>query len=98
MAAPDELRAAIAEGRAAFRSALESANDSWEKTPAGGEGEDAWSPRQVAEHLIPTESYFTTQICKACGYPGLDRVEASYATAAEALAAAARVAAGARLD
>ena len=35
MATPDELREQIAEGRAAFRAALEGAADGWEDRPAG---------------------------------------------------------------
>ncbi len=83
---PDQLRAALAEGRAALKAAIEAAAGAWETRPASGEGEDAWSPRQVAEHVVPVEAYFTTLVCKVCGYPGLDRVTGSYATAAEALA------------
>ncbi|MBI5948135.1 MAG: DinB family protein [Chloroflexi bacterium] len=83
---PDELRAALADGRAALKAAIEAATAAWETQPASGEGEAAWSPRQVAEHAIPVEAYYTTVICKVCGYPGVDRVTASYATAAEALA------------
>ena len=86
MATPDELRAAIAESRKVFRAAVEGAGPAWEKKP-GGEGEDAWSPRQVAEHAIPTEVQLASMVCVACGYPGLDKPEGSYASPAEALEA-----------
>ena len=83
MATPDELRIEIASARAAFREALASANeDGWE-TVSGGD----WTPRQVAQHAIPAQVYFASEICAACGYPGLERPAAEYPTAAAALAA-----------
>lgn len=85
MATPDELRAAIAEGREALKAAIAAAANAWETKPQAGEGEDAWSPRQVAEHVIPTEGFFTSAVCAACGYPGLERISGSYPTAQDAL-------------
>lgn len=88
MATPDELRAQLAESRAAFRAALESITDGWEKVPESGEGEDAWSARQAAQHAIRTEYFFTTAICEACGYPGVDVPEdPQFASPAEAISA-----------
>ncbi len=88
MATPDELRASLAESRAAFRAALEAVTDGWETVPTAGEGEDAWSARKVAEHTIGAESFFTTAICEACGYPGLDKpAPLALATPAEAIVA-----------
>jgi hypothetical protein len=88
MPTPDELRTTIAQARTAFRSSLESAASAWETKPASGEGEDSWSPRQVAEHAIPTEVFFATAVCDACGYPGVQyEGPSSFATAAEAVAA-----------
>jgi DinB superfamily len=84
MPTPDELRSAIAEGRAALKSAISAAAAGWERVPAG-EGEAGWSARQAAEHVIPTEAFFTTAVCAACGYPGLDEVKGDYPTAAAAL-------------
>jgi hypothetical protein len=84
MPTPDELRAAIAEGRSELKAAISAAAGAWETSP-GGAGEDAWSARQAAEHVIPTEGFFTTAVCKACGYPGLERITGSYPTAADAL-------------
>jgi hypothetical protein len=83
---PDELRAAIATSQDAFRSALSSAGATWDSAPAaGGEGEAAWSPRQVAEHAIPADVYFASKLCEACGYPGVTWEGAKeFATAAEA--------------
>ena len=71
MASPDELRAKIDQSREAFRGALGAAAGAWETKPASGEGEAAWSPREVAEHAIPSEVFFATKVCEACGYPGL---------------------------
>lgn len=87
MPTPDELRADIAGGRAAFRSALQNAGANWERKPSAGEGEEAWSPREAAEHTIGAEPWFATQVCETCGYPGLDPVEPAYTTAADALQA-----------
>ena len=68
MASPDEVRAAIKVGQEALADAIAAASDNWEKSPQSGEGEDAWSPRQVAEHVIPAEIYFANAVCAACGY------------------------------
>jgi hypothetical protein len=88
MPTPDELRAEIAEGREILRAALEAAkNGDWERKPAAGEGEAAWSAREVAQHVIPAEAFFATAICVACGYPGVEFSNRSYASPAEALAA-----------
>jgi hypothetical protein len=60
----------------------------WEKKPAeAAEGEDAWSPRQVAEHAIPSEIWWASEVCIACGYPGLEPIEGNYPTAEAALEA-----------
>ncbi len=84
MANPDELRTALATGRQALKDAITAAASGWERAP-GGEGEAAWTARQAAEHTIPTEAFFTNAVCTACGYPGVDQVTGSYATAADAL-------------
>jgi hypothetical protein len=84
MATPDELRAAIAEGRTALKDAIAAAAQGWERAP-GGEGEASWTARQAAEHAIPVEAFFTSAVCSACGYPGVDEVKGSYPTAADAL-------------
>lgn len=84
MATPDELRAQLADARKEFDAALAAAGAAWEKAPASGEGEAGWSPRQAAEHCIGADVMYASAVCAACGYPGLDRIQASYATAAEA--------------
>ena len=85
MATPDELRTAIGDGRQALKDAISAAASGWERT-AAGENEDAWNARQTAEHVIPSEAFFTSAVCSACGYPGVDEVKGDYATAAAALA------------
>lgn len=92
MATPDDLRAAIAEGREALAAALEAAKaGDWEKAPGTGEGEAAWSARAAAEHVVGAEAFFTNAICTACGYPGVEFTNRSYANAGEAAAALAEV-------
>lgn len=87
MSNPDELRAAIADARTVLKDAIAAAAAGWERTPPGAaDGEAGWSARQTAEHAIPTEAFFTTAVCDACGYPGVDEVKGDYATAADALA------------
>lgn len=88
MPTPDELRADLAAAREEFQSALAGAGDTWEKVPPSPtEGEDSWSPRQVAEHAIGADVYFASEICGACGYPGLELAPLSLASPAEALTA-----------
>ena len=70
MATPDELRAALDTGRTAMREAIEAAEMGW-RTTGGG---DTWSAQQTAEHTIEIEAFFTTAMCEACGYPGVDVV------------------------
>lgn len=88
MPTPDELRFDIASARNEFQSALESAGPVWEKKPDdGSEGEDSWSPRQVAEHAIGADLYFASEVCSACGYPGLELSRLTLPTSEDALAA-----------
>ncbi len=93
MATPDELRVDLAAARREFADALTAAVNQWDRKPASGEGEAAWSPRQAAEHCIPADVAYASAVCLACGYPGLNRLEASYAGAADATAGLAQVSA-----
>ena len=90
MPTADELRAGIHGGVAALRTAIQVSEANWE-TPKGtaDDGEAGWSPRQVAEHVIPSTMMFANGICAACGYDGPEDpgVGNSYASPAEALAA-----------
>jgi hypothetical protein len=85
MPTPDELRADLAAARREFEDAVRAAGDAWERKPSSGEGEDAWSPRQAAEHCIGADVAYATAVCVACGYPGLERWQGSYETPEAAL-------------
>jgi hypothetical protein len=68
MTSARDLRAAIIENRAQLQAALHGAHAAWEQTPAAPEGgEESWSPRQVAEHLVSAEWLFTDRIAQAGG-------------------------------
>ena len=66
MATPDELRAAIDRARDELRDALRSVGDGWEKQPGSGEGEDAWSARQAAEHVVRAEVFYARMVSSTC--------------------------------
>ena len=68
MATPDELRATLAEARAAFREAIEEAEMGWRRGP----GDGAWTAQEVAEHVIQIEAHITTMVCEASGYEGVE--------------------------
>lgn len=91
MPTADELRSGIAGGRAALRLAIQAAEGNWETAKGAAEdGEAGWSPRQTAEHVIPSEMMFANMICAACGYDGPENPlgeNPQFATAAEAVAA-----------
>ena len=93
MASPKELRAALVEARADLQAAFHEAHDAWERRPQGGEGEEAWSPRQVAEHVIGAELYFASNIAQACGAPALELSRPDCSTPAMAAASLTRNAA-----
>jgi antitoxin (DNA-binding transcriptional repressor) of toxin-antitoxin stability system len=87
MPTPDELRAELAAARRDFADALRAVQaGTWERRPASGEGEDAWSAREAAEHCIAADVAYASAVCLACGYPGLERFEAMFATPGDALA------------
>ncbi len=90
MATPKELRQAVVDARADLHSAFHSAHDTWETKPAGGEGEDAWSPRQVAQHIIGAELFFAGLIAQACGAPPLERQVPNVESPADAAASLTR--------
>ena len=87
MATPDELRAAIADGRETLRAALEAAKGGDWNRAGEGEGEAAWSAREAAQHVINSEAFFATATCEACGYPGVEYDRRPLETPAAALAA-----------
>ena len=47
--------------------------DAWERKPSAGEGEEAWSARQVAEHVQGACGFFGNAIGKAAGIEGPGR-------------------------
>lgn len=83
----DEYRAQITSGREALKSAIKNAGDRWEVAPAGGEGEESWAPRKVAEHVIGSERYFAGAIAGAMEGKAPERKEYSFESNADALAA-----------
>ena len=90
MATADELRASVAAARTVLRTAIIASADAWETPKGSGEdGGPGWSPRQVAEHAIPSEMMFANSICAACGYDGPENPLSSteFATAEDALVA-----------
>jgi len=93
MPTPDELRAAIATGREDFQAALRDVAGRWDAPVPATDGEEQWTARRTAEHAIGAEAYFATQVCLACGYPGLEPVKPSYTSATEAILAFQKVSA-----
>ena len=62
--------------------------------PAGGEGEDAWSPKEVAQHIVGAEWFFTNLIGQACGAPSMERPQFDVTTPQQAAAALRQVGEG----
>lgn len=92
MSQADDLRAGISGARAALRVAIAGAgaHGNWETAKGtADDGEAGWSPRQVAEHVIPAEMMFANGICAACGYDGPENPLSSteFASADDAIAA-----------
>jgi hypothetical protein len=93
MASPNELRADLVEARADLQSAFHDAHANWGKAPKSGDGEEAWSPMQAAEHTIETEIFFTSNIAVACGAPALEAPGIDCSTPGNAAASLTRVSA-----
>jgi len=94
MATPKELRQQITDTRAELQGALHDVHAKWETKPTAGEGEDAWCPKEVAQHVIGADWYFTNMIAQACGAPAMERPKVDAATPATAAASLSRIAAG----
>jgi hypothetical protein len=62
MATSDELRKVIAASAATFRESLESFKGDWETIPSGdaegGDAEEQWTAREIAEHTIKSVGFF----------------------------------------
>ncbi|MGH2584778.1 MAG: DinB family protein [Dehalococcoidia bacterium] len=61
-----DLRQAIDQARAEFRSALADAAACWEHPPNGCDA-GAWAPRQVAEHVMGAELGYAGAVASALG-------------------------------
>lgn len=70
MPTPDEARSAVDAAREDLNAAFAEAVGAWQRKPEGSEGEDAWSPQEVAAHVLGTEIFFARAVCQACGYDG----------------------------
>jgi hypothetical protein len=87
MPSADEYRAQIAASREALRNAIQGAGDRWEVAPRGGDGEESWAPRRVAEHVIGSERRFAAVIAASMEGRAPESKEFAFATNADALAA-----------
>ena len=88
-----ESRDAIAEARADLQSAFHEVHGRWEQKPATSDGDEAWSPRQIAEHAIGSEIVLASAIARATGKKVVEAVEPSCPTPAGAAVALTRYAA-----
>ncbi|MBI2766626.1 MAG: DinB family protein [Chloroflexi bacterium] len=70
-----------------YMAELRQAGLHWDHKPAGGEGEDAWCARQVAEHVAGAQGFFGHGISQHCGFAGPGRTGGEFATADQAIAA-----------
>lgn len=98
MASAGELREAIGAALPALRAAIEGVDAGWERVsrpsaPPAESGEDDWSPREAAEHVIRAEYSFARTIAAALGHDVAERPEIELASPAEALVALERSAA-----
>ena len=98
MATRDGLRAELDSARRELEAAIQAAVANWERQPEHGEGEEAWSARQAAEHAVRAEVYYATTASKALGhdapanpfadappdFPDVDAALAAYGLAVEA--------------
>ena len=92
MASAEELRETIRGALLPLRAAIEGAGADWERAPAaGGEpgesGEESWSARQAAEHVIGADYAFARAIAGALERDPVERPELTLPSAADALAA-----------
>ncbi|MEP7214771.1 MAG: DinB family protein [Anaerolineaceae bacterium] len=80
------ILAELESAHAGYMAELKQAGNVWEAKPAAGEGEEAWSARQVAEHIAGANLFFGAGVAGAIGVtpPGLERV--ALASAADATA------------
>ena len=84
----DGLRTDIADAWKTYIAELQRHGDGWEARPSGApDGENAWSARQVAEHIAGASGYFGSQIAAAIEVDGPGMQRYSFESAADAVAA-----------
>jgi hypothetical protein len=92
MPTPRELRSEIQENRARLQSALHGTHARWETKPGGAtEGEESWSPKEVVQHMVGAEFFFTNAVAQACGAPPMERPQIDVSSPAAAAGSTARV-------
>ena len=70
----ESAKASISKAFESYIAELKQSGPHWGRKPtAGGEGEEAWCARQVAEHIASAGPYFGAVIAKAVGFeePGV---------------------------
>ena len=80
MPAPQEMLQQLRQVRSEAEAAIGECNEKWEVKPASGEGEDAWSPKEVAQHIVGADWFFTNNIAQACGAPATERPQIDVST------------------
>jgi hypothetical protein len=90
-ASAQELVAATREARAEVEAAIKECTGKWEVKPASGTDEDAWCAKEVAQHVIGADWFFTNMIAQACGAPALERPQIDVSTPDHALESLRRI-------
>ena len=81
------MKADIASAFETYMAQLAGAGAVWEKKPAAsGEGEEAWSARQVAEHIAGGNTFFGAGIAGIIGVEGPQMSQPQLGSADEAVA------------
>jgi hypothetical protein len=94
VATPAELLTTVREARSEAAAAMGECNEKWEVKPASGEGEEAWCSKEVAQHIIGADWFFTNAIAQACGAPAMERPQIDVSTPDAALASLRAIGAG----
>lgn len=81
----DDIRRALSVAFEDYVAELRQAGPHWERLPAAGEGEEAWSARQVAEHVASSLLLFGAGISRAIGVDGPRPSRLQFASVDEAL-------------
>jgi len=79
------VRDTIVRNYETYAAELKLAGPNWERKPqGGGEGEDAWNARQVAEHIAGAATFFANGIAMAIGAQGPQVQRYAFPSAGEA--------------